>query len=88
MEDNKYIPYPKIRKGIFRIPTDKYNMCLKCWIFKEVELTIIGETEITYLEKDWEVKFKEFLKMKMYKGPIGTHKKFWVRWTATQLSLF
>jgi hypothetical protein len=88
--DYKQFSTPK--KGLFRIDINKYDIKRGGWLQKEVEHTIIGETDdsfITHLKPSEE---GEWVGNKVVKHkfilPLGIHKSRLVQWTTGQLALF
>ncbi len=85
-----YQKYETEKKGIFRITTNQYKLP-EGWVCKEEELTIIGETDDSYVEKlvpsesgEW---VGDVVLSYNYILPIGVHKSRLVRWTHGQLTL-
>ncbi|MBK9728453.1 MAG: hypothetical protein IPO86_10075 [Saprospiraceae bacterium] len=88
-----YQKYQIPKKGIFRIEKNPAEYKLPGgWVRVEVEETIIGETNDTYVTRfqnsnhgEWigDLVFKRY-----YTFPIGLHKSRFVKWVGYQLSIF
>jgi hypothetical protein len=85
----KAFDQPKL--GVFRVETGEYTLPVG-WVKKEEEITIIGETDDSFVYKlvpsghgEWGV--GDTVVQHNYILPIGVHKSRFVRWNS-QLNLF
>ena len=87
---DKFTPYNKKRKGLFRVDAGFYDIVHGVWQTKTEELTIIGETDDIYVQRLYESEFSDRKLSnygKKYTGTIGPHKSRLIKWVVTQTEL-
>ena len=86
-----YKPYPRIRKGLFKVDANLYEISNGGWQSETVELTIIGDADDIFVERLYQSEYSDRNQPnygEKYTAPTGPHKSRLVNWLPTQTELF